>query len=154
MIITEHATNRSEFRNYIEKLKVNNSKRIFSPDEVEYLADNYSFEAVEFRQENETDEEFLRLFSTWLHERSKKLGHVDYYVLFYLRTGEHLTKDQFEFMERNVAECFDISHGWLYEINDRFRFRLRIRLICSYKRGIRRLTRKDWRNGMDIEIRI
>ena len=151
MITTNHATNRVEFREYINQLKVNNQKRIFSPDEVNYLADCYDFEAVEFKQESETDEEFLQLFSTWLHERPKKMGHVDYYVLFYLRTAEHLSREQFEFMERNVAECFDISHGWLYEINDRIRFRLRIRLMCSYKRGIRRLTRKEWRMGMDIE---
>lgn len=149
MITTTQATNRTEFRNTLEQLKVKN-KRIFSPDEVEYLADNDGFEAVEFKQEDETDEDFLTLFSTWLHERPKLQGHVDYYILFYLRTGEQLSTDQFEFMERNVAECFETSHGWIYELNHRLRFKLRIQLICSYKKSFRRLTRKDWRKGMDI----
>ena len=148
MITTTLATNKTEFRNYLEQLKVKN-KRIFSPDEVEYMANNDGFEAVELKQENETDDEFLKLFSTWLHERPKQQGHVDYYVLVYLRTDEQLPPDQFEYMERNVAECFDTSHGWLYELNDRLRFRLRIRLICSYKKGFRRLIRKDWRNCED-----
>lgn len=150
MITTNLAANKTEFRNYLEQLKVKN-KRIFSPDEVEYLANNDGFEAVELKQENETDDEFLKLFSTWLHERTKQPGHVDYYLLVYLRTEEQLTSDQFEYMERNVAECFDTSQGWLYELNDRLRFRLRIRLICSYKKNFRRLTRKDWRNCMDLD---
>lgn len=150
MITKNLASNRLEFRKYIEQLKVMN-KRIFSPDEVEHLADNVGFEAVEFIQEDETDEEFLSLFSTWLHERPKQLGHVDYYILFYLRKGERLTREQFHFMECNVAECFDVSHGWLYELNHRMRFRIRIHLICSYKKEFQRLTRKDWRNCINID---
>ena len=150
MITTGLVANKADFRDYLGQLRVKN-KRIFSPDEVKYLADCNNFEAVELKQEGETDEEFLRLFSTWLHERPKPKMHVDYYILFYLRTGESLSKEQFEFMERNVAECFDTSHGWLYELNDRLRFRLRIRVICSYKKGIHRLTRKDWRECMDFE---
>lgn len=63
MITTNLAANKTEFRNYLEQLKVKN-KRIFSPDEVEYLANNDGFEAVELKQENETDDEFLKLFST------------------------------------------------------------------------------------------
>ena len=150
MITTVLATNKTEFQKYIEQLKVK-CKRIFNPDEVEYLADNDGFEAVELKQEDESDEEFITLFSTWLHERPQQPGHTDYYILFYLRTGEQLTPEQFEYMERNVAECFETNHGWLYEWNDRLRFRLRIRLICSYKKSFRRLVRKDWRNGLDIE---
>ena len=150
MIITQLTTDEADFRKVLEQLKVKN-KRIFSPDEVNYLADCNYFEAVELKQEDETDEEFLRLFSTWLHERQKTKMHVDYYILFYLRTEESLSKEQFEFMERNVAECFNTSHGWLYELNDRLRFRLRIRLICSYKKGVHRLTRKDWRECMDFD---
>ena len=149
MITTTLATTKTEFRERLNNLKVK-GKRIFSPDEVDYLANNDGFEAVELKQENETDEEFLTLFSTWLHERPQQSGHTDYYILFYLRTGEQLTPEQFEYMERNVAECFEMNHGWLYELNDRLRFRLRIRLICSYKKSFRRLVRKDWRNGMDI----
>ena len=149
MITTVLATNKTEFHNYIEQLKVK-GKRIFSPDEVEYLANCDGFEAVELKQEDETDEEFLTLFSTWLHERPQQSGHTDYYILFYLRTGEQLTSEQFEYMERNVAECFETNHGWLYELNDRLRFRLRIRMICSYKKSFRRLVRKDWRKCMDI----
>ena len=149
MITTTLATNKTEFRTYIGQLKVK-GKRIFNPDEVEYLADNDGFEAVELKQEDESDEEFLTLFSTWLHERPQQSGHTDYYILFYLRTGEQLTPEQFEYMERNVAECFETNHGWLYELNERLRFKLRIRLICSHKKSFRRLVRKDWRNGMDI----
>lgn len=148
MITTVLASDKTEFQKYIEQLKVK-GKRIFSPDEVEYLANCDDFEAVELKQEDETDEEFLTLFSTWLHERPQQQGHIDYYILFYLRTGEQLTPNQFEYMERNVAECFETNHGWLYELNDRLRFRLRIRLICSHKKSFRRLVRKDWRNCME-----
>lgn len=150
MITTILATNNSEFNGFLQQLRIEN-KSIFSPDEIEYLANNDAFEAMEFIQEDETDEEFLTLFSTWLHERPQQPFHTDYYVLLYLRKGEQLTDDQFEYMERNVAECFDVSHGWLYELNHRMRFRLRIKLICCYKKGFRRLTRKDWRKGTTIE---
>ena len=149
MITATLATTKTEFHKYLEQLKVK-GKRIFSPDEVEYLADNDGFEAVELKQEDESDEEFLTLSSTWLHERPQQTGHTDYYILLYLRTGEQLTPEQFEYMERNMAECFETNHGWLYELNDRLRFRLRIRLICSHKKSFRRLARKNWRNGMDI----
>ena len=145
MITTQLATNMTDFRKCLEQLKVK-GKCIFSPDEVQYLAGCDAFEAVEFKQENETDEEFLTLFSTWLHERPQQSGHTDYYILFYLRTGERLTPEQFEYMERNVAECFETNHGWLYELNNRLRFRLRIRLICSQKKSFHRLVRKDWRD--------
>jgi len=150
MITTTLVTTNTEYNNFLQQLRIEN-KSIFSPDEVEYLANNDGFEAIEFIQEEETDEEFFTLFSTWLHEQPRQQVHVDYYILFYLRKGEQLTDDQFEYMERNVAECFDVSHGWLYELNHRMRFRLRIKLICSYKKVFRRLTRKDWRKGMTIE---
>ena len=78
-----------------------------------------------------------------LHESPKQQGHVDYYIIVCHRKGERLTSEQFDYMERNVAECFDTSHGWLYEVNHRMRFRLRIELICSYKKEFRRLTRKE-----------
>ena len=150
MITTILTTKIPEFREMLSKLNVK-QKRLFSPDEVDYLTNCDNFEYVEFIQEKECDDEFLKLFSTWLHERHKHQGRVDYYVLFYLRIGETLTQDQFEYMERNVAECFDTSHGWIYEINNRLRFKLRVRLICSYKHKIRRLTRKDWREGVDVD---
>ncbi len=150
MITTKLVTNRTEFRRFLEKIKVEN-KRIFSPDEVAYLADTDGFEALEFKQEDETDEEFLSLFSAWLHERPQLEGHIDYYILVCLRKYQELTDEQFEFLERNVAECFETNHGWLYELNHRMRFRLRIRLICSYKKSFRRLIRKDWRKGMEID---
>ena len=117
-------------------------KCIFSQDEIDYLSNGIILECVELKQEDEDDDEFLRLFSTWLHERPKKQGYVDYYIIVCHRKGERLTSEQFEYMERNVSECFDTSHGWLYEINHRMRFRLRIELICSYKKEFRRLTRK------------
>ena len=51
MITTVLATNKTEFQKYIEQLKVK-GKRIFSPDEVEYLANCDGFEAVELKQED------------------------------------------------------------------------------------------------------
>ena len=146
MITTEITTNKSEFLEMLNGLKVK-GKHIFNPDEANYLADCTAHEAVDFKQENESDDEFLKQFSIWLHERPKRLGHVDYYILVYHRMGEKLTSAQFEYMERNVAECFDTSHGWLYEINHRMRFHLRIQLICSNKDVFRRLTKKDWAKG-------
>lgn len=142
MITETLTTDKQEFREMLNSLNAR-QKRIFSPDEVNYLVDCDSFEYLEFRQENETDDEFLKLFSVWLHERDRQQGHVDYYILVFHRLGERLTSEQFEYMERNVAECFDTSHGWLLELNHRKRFRLRIRLICSYKKEFRRLTGKE-----------
>lgn len=142
MKTTVLANNRQEFRERLNNLKVM-EKRIFSQDEIDYLSNGINFECVELKQEDEDDDEFLKLFSTWLHERPKQQGHVDYYIIVCHRKGERLTSEQFEYMERNVADCFDTSHGWLYEINHRMRFRLRIELICSYKKEFRRLTRKE-----------
>lgn len=142
MITTELTTNKQEFREMLSNLRVKQSS-VFSPDEVDYLSSCDSFEYVELKQENEEDDEFLKLFSTWLHERPKQQGHVDYYILVFHRKGERLTPEQFEYMERNVADCFDVSHGWLCEINHRMRFRIHIRLICSYRKEFHRLTRKE-----------
>ena len=142
MITTTLATTKEKFRERLNDLKVM-QKCIFSQDEIDYLSNGINFECVELKQEDEDDDEFLKLFSTWLHERPKRQGYVDYYIIVCHRKGEHLTPDQFEYMERNVAECFDTSHGWLYEINHRMRFRLRIQLICSYKKEFHRLTRKE-----------
>ena len=150
MITTVMTTDKKEFREMLDKLNVM-QKRVFSPDEVDYLTDCDGFEYLEFKQEDESDEELLKLFSTWLHERPKQQGHVDYYILFYHRKDERLTHFQLEYMNRHITECFDTSHGWLYEINNRMRFRLRIRLICSYKKRFQRLTRKDWRGGVEID---
>ena len=150
MIVTKLANNRPEFRKILSKIKVND-RRIFSPDEVDYHLDCNGYEAVEFTQEQEMDDEFLKLFSTWLHERPKRVGFVDYYILVYNRKNEKLTDEQFDYMERNIAECFDSSHGWLYEINHRMRFKLRVQLFCSYKNTIRRLTRRSWRDGIIID---
>jgi len=142
MITTTLTTDKQVFHEMLSNLKAKQN-RIFSPDEVDYLSDCSDFEYVEFKQESEEDDEFLKLFSTWLHERDKQQGHVDYYILVFHRLGERLTPEQFEYMERNVSECFDTSHGWLREINHRMRFRIHIRLICSYKKEFHRLTRKN-----------
>ena len=99
--------------------------------------------AYEFKQEGENDHEFLRLFSTWLHEYPQIGGHTEYYLLMGMRQGEHLTDEEFEFLERNVAECFASSHGWYYEINHRMRFRLNITLIISQHKEFRRLIKKE-----------
>lgn len=142
MKTTVLANNRQEFRERLNNLRVM-GKSIFSQDEIDYLSNGINFECVELKQEDEDDDEFLKLFATWLHESPKQQGHVDYYIIVCHRKGERLTSEQFDYMERNVAECFDTSHGWLYEINHRMRFRLRIELICSYKKEFRRLTRKE-----------
>ena len=61
MITTVLASDKTEFQKYIEQLKVK-GKRIFSPDEVEYLANCDDFEAVELKQEDETDEDGSPLY--------------------------------------------------------------------------------------------
>jgi hypothetical protein len=99
--------------------------------------------AYEFKQEGESDQEFLRLFSAWLHEYPQIGGHTEYYLLMGMRLNEHLSKENLEFLERNVAECFASSHGWYYELNHRLRHRLRITLIMSQQKEFRRLIKKD-----------
>ncbi len=145
MVITELAKNKKDFKMLLTDQRVL-GKRVFSDDEAVYLSDCNYYEAVEFKQEDETENEFMENVSKWLHERPKRLGHVDYYVLVYLKKDQRLTDSQLEYLERNVAECFDTSHGWLCEINHRLRFRLRILLISSYKNDFRRLTRKQWKD--------
>ena len=129
---------------YLNSLKVRGSK-ILSEDTMNYLTAPGSLSVVyEFKQEDESDHEFLRLFSIWLHEYSQPFdGHTEYYLLMGMRLGEHLSKDELEFLERNVAECFSYSHGWYYEINHRMRFRLRITLIMSQHKEFRRLIKKE-----------
>ena len=129
---------------YLNSLKVRGHK-ILSDDTMNYLTAPGSLcAAYEFKQESESDHEFLRLFSTWLHEYPQPVdGHTEYYLLMGLRLGEHLSKENLEFLERNVAECFASSHGWYYELNHRLRHRLRITLIMSQQKEFRRLIRKD-----------
>lgn len=130
-------------RLYLDSLKVRGSK-ILSDDTMNYLTGPDAIcAAYEFKQENESDHEFLRLFSTWLHEFPQTGGHTEYYLLLGMRQGEHLSDEEFEFLERNVAECFAYSHGWYYELNHRLRFRLRITLVMSQKKNFKRLIKKD-----------
>lgn len=128
---------------YLNSLKVRGHK-ILSEDTMDFLTAPGSLcVAYEFKQEDESDLEFLRLFSVWLHEYPQPMdGHTEYYLMMGLRLGEHLSKDEFEFLERNVAECFAYSHGWYYELNHRLRFRLRITLIMSQHKEFRRLIKK------------
>lgn len=60
-----------------------------------------------------------------------------------MRLGERLSDDEFEFLERNVADCFAYSHGWYYELNHRLRQRLRITLIMSQRSEFKRLIKKE-----------
>ena len=124
-------------RLYLDSLKVRGHK-ILSEDTMNYLtAPGTLSTAYEFKQEGESDQEFLRLFSAWLHEYPQPVdGHTEYYLLMGLRLDEHLTKDELEFLERNVADCFD-------ELNHRLRHRLRITLIMSQQKEFRRLIKKD-----------
>ena len=129
---------------FLNSLKVR-GKKILSDNTMNYLTTPGSVcVAYEFKQEGESDLEFLRLFSTWLHEYSLPVeGHTEYYLLMGLRLGERLSKEEVEFLERNVAECFAYSHGWYYELNHRRRFRLHITLIMSQHREFRRLIKKE-----------
>ena len=130
-------------RDYLETLKIS-GHQIFSEDTKEYLTSPESkCMAYEFKQENESDEEFLENFSKWLHEYPQIEGHVEYYLLMGLRYKKHLTKEQYEYLEHNVCECFAFSHGWYYELNHRQRFRLHITLIMSQNRNFRRLVKKE-----------
>ena len=54
-----------------------------------------------------------------------------------MRLNEHLSKENLEFLERNVAECFASSHGWYYELNHRLRHRLHV--LVERARAKRRL---------------
>ena len=130
-------------RLYLDSLKVRGHK-ILSDDTMNYLTEQGSrCAAYEFKQEGESDHEFLRLFSVWLHELPHFDGHTEYYLLMGMRLGERLSDDEFEFLERNVADCFAYSHGWYYELNHRLRHRLRITLIMSQKPEFRRLVKKE-----------
>lgn len=145
MIVTKIDT---PFRKFLESLKVPSAPRmkggtIFNPDEINYLA-RYSIPLVyEFVQENETDRDFYEKFVKWLHEEMPVYGYVDVYMVVYLRYGQYLSNDEFEYLERNIPECFEKGHVWLYEINYRRRFRLRIQLIRCLKKNFQRIIRKD-----------
>lgn len=131
-------------RLYLDSLKVRGHK-ILSDDTMNYLTAPGSLcAAYEFKQEGESDQEFLRLFSsTWLHEYPQIGEYTEYYLLMGMRLNEHLSKENLEFLERNVAECFASSHGWYYELNHRLRHRLRITLIMSQQKEFRRLIKKE-----------
>lgn len=130
-------------KDYLRTLKIS-GHHIFSEDTMEYLTSPESkCMAYEFKQENETDEEFLENFSKWLHEYPQIEGHVEYYLLMGLRYKKHLTRDQYDYLEHNVCECFAFSHGWYYELNHRVRYRLHITLVMSQNRNFRRLVKKE-----------
>ena len=113
MIVT---TNKLPMKTYLDRLKVE-GKHILSKDTTNYLLDDSDCCAYEFLQENrEDDHEFLRLFTTWLHEQPRTDGYVEYYLLLGLRYRRSLKQEEFEFLEREVTECFASSHGWYYEL--------------------------------------
>lgn len=55
----------------------------------------------EFVQEDESDGEFLEMFTRWLHEEEVVEGYVDTYMIFYLRYAQKLSNDEFKYLERN-----------------------------------------------------
>ena len=129
-------------RLYLDSLKVRGHK-ILSDNTMNYLTEPDSLcIAYEFKQEDESDHEFLSLFAIWLHEQPKFSGHMEYYLLMGMRQGEQLSDDEYEFLERSVTDCFDYSYGWYYELNHRLRFRHRITLILCQRTGFRRLIKK------------
>ncbi len=136
------------FRKFLEGLKIPSvplmkGGTVFSPDEIDYLARSSIPSVNEFTQEKETDREFYEMFVKWLHEETPIYGYVDTYMVVYLRYGERLSNDEFEYLQRNIPECFEKGHIWLYEINYRRRFRLRIQLIRCLKKDFQRIIRKD-----------
>ena len=70
-------------------------------------------------------------------------SYVDAYLILYLRNGEHLDDDNFRFLEQAIPNHTVKSHTWLYELNYRMRFRLRIQLIRCLKYDFTRLIKKD-----------
>lgn len=128
---------------YLDSLKVRGHK-ILSEDTTNYLtAPGTLSTAYEFKQEGESDHEFLRQFSEWLHEQPRTEGHVEYYLMMGMRLGQRLSEEEYAYLERNVTECFAYSHGWYYELNHRLRHRLRITLIMSQKSEFKRLIKKE-----------
>jgi len=130
-------------KDYLKVLKIF-GHCIFSEDTMAYLTspDNKCM-AYEFKQENESDMEFLENFSKWMHEWPKVEGHVEYYLLMGLRYNKHLSEEQYEYLERNFCDCFSFSHGWYYELNHRVRYRLHITLVMSQNRNFRNLVKKE-----------
>lgn len=70
-------------------------------------------------------------------------SYVDTYIILYLRNGEHLDDDSFKFLEQTIPNHTGRNHTWLYELNYRMRFRLRIQLIRCLKYDFTRLIKKD-----------
>ena len=130
-------------RQYLESLKVRGLKILSEETMNDLTAPESICAAYEFKQENESDHEFLRQFSEWLHEWPREEGHVEYYLLIGMRLGQRLSEEEYAFLERNVTECFAYSHGWYYELNHRRRFRLHITLIMSRNCNFRRLIKKE-----------
>lgn len=146
MIVTKVET---PFRQFLESLKVPNSPQgkggtLFSPDEINYLTGNSLTSVYEFKQEYETDREFYEMFIKWLHEEEPEHNYyIDAYLIFYLRKGQVLSEDELKFFEQTVPECFGRGRIWIYELNHRMRFRLRIQLICCLKTKFIRIIKKD-----------
>lgn len=127
---------------YLHNIKVE-GKQLFSDDTIDYLTSpECDCQAFEFVQEDESDEEFLVSFAKWMHEMPVIPDHVEYYLLFGLRPNQPLSQEAYEFLERNVCDCFEFSHGWCCELTHRFRFRLRIKLIMSRNKRFCRLAKK------------
>lgn len=127
---------------YLKSIKAE-GRCIFSEDTITYLtAPGCDCQAFEFVQEDESDEEFLMYFVEWMHEQPVIEGHVEYYLLLGLRPNQPLSQEAYEFLERNVCDCFEFSHGWCCELKHRFRFRLRIKLIMSRNSRFTRMAKK------------
>ena len=133
-------------RAFLEDLKIPSTPEakggtIFSPDEIDYLTRYSSVSIYEFAQETESDREFLELFIKWLNEEDTVEGYVDTYMIFYLRYMQRLTEDEFKYLEHNIPS-FGEGHSWLYELNYRRRFRLRIKLIHCLKKDFKVIIKK------------
>ena len=85
------------------------------------------------------DEKYL----VWEHREVSPLdAYVDTYLILYLRNGEHLSDDDLNFLAHAMPNYTGKNHIWLYELNYRMRFRLRIQLIRCLKYDFTRLIKK------------
>lgn len=136
-------------KEYLEEMKVPSLPKVkggslFSPDDIAYLARSSSYFIYEFAQEKDEEEnDFYELFVKWLHEELHE-GYLDVYIIFYLFKDEYLSREQLDYFEQKIPECFEKGRVWFCELNYRFRNRLRIKLIFCKNREFRRFIFKPY----------
>ena len=130
----------NEQREYLSSLKMNETN-LFNDRELDFLLEHSKCEIYEFTQETETDSDvdFYHHFIEWIKELPHH-GYVYYYIIAGMKKGENLSDDEFDYLERNITECFDTGYGWIAQTNKERRFKRRIKLVLFEKHnGFRRL---------------